>query len=65
MAFNLLNTGARYGDDVAVRVPLDVLDEHAGVDQDRLVISHVPHKLHTTALVGNAEGGSLVILILI
>ena len=65
VAFDLFNGGARDGEDVAVRVPLDVLDQHAGVDKDRRIIGHVPHELHATALVGDAKCRCLFILILI
>ena len=65
VAFNFFDTGAGDSNDVAVGVPLDVLDEHAGVNKDRCVVGHVSHELHTTTLVGNTKSRSLIILILV
>ena len=65
MTFDLLDTRTRDGDNVAIGVPLDVLDEHASVDENWRIIRHVPHQLHTTALVSDAESWGLLILILV
>ena len=65
VTLNFFDTGAGDGDDIAVGVPLDVLDEHASVDENRSIVSHVSHELHATALVGDTKGWSLIVLILV
>ena len=65
VTFDFLDTGATHSDDVAIRIPLDVLDEHACVDEDGRVISHVAHQLHSATLVGNAKSGSFIVLVLV
>jgi hypothetical protein len=65
VAFDLLNAGARDSQDVTVGVPLDVFDKHASVDQDRRIVSHVFHQLHSTALVSNTECRRLLVLIFV
>ena len=46
---------------VTVGVPLNALDEHASVDQNRHFVVEVLHKLKSTALIGDAERSTVFI----
>ena len=65
LALNFLDAGSTHSKDITIGVPLDMLDEHARIDKDWRVVSHVAHQLHTATLIGDAKLWGLVILVLV
>lgn len=61
----IFRDGSAYSQNVTIWVPFAALDEHAGVDEIRLVIANLPHHLHSTALVSDNEASSIFRRILI
>ena len=55
VAFRPVDERASHGENVSVRVPLYVLNEHSSVDQDGFVICQGLHQLNSTALVRNRQ----------
>ena len=61
VAFGAFEEGAGDAEDVAVRVPLHSLDEHACVDQDGDLVLERAHELESSTLVRDAQlGGSFI-----
>lgn len=65
VAFRSVNQRTSDSEDVTVWIPLDTLDEHASVDENRTVIGQASHHLHATALVSNAKSSRVLILIFV
>jgi len=65
VAFRGILKGSSNSENVTIRVPLNTLDEHTSVNENRHLVSETLHKLKSTALVSDAKGGTVVVNIFI
>lgn len=65
LTFDFFNTRSTDGENITIRIPLDVLDEHPSVNKDWRVVCHVAHELHAATLISDAQLRRLFILVLV
>lgn len=65
IAFRSINETSSDAKYITIGAPLDRLDQHAGIHEERIIISQILHELHATALVSNGQLGGAFIDILV